>query len=77
MVTRRQKSSVVGLIFVTEIIDNWRAVKSIMSATKTRVHRASAHAYPRRKHDLCTFQIGWENVKKTHFNSIFNMGPHF
>ena len=33
MVTRRQNSasSVVGLIFVTEMIDNWWTVKSIMS----------------------------------------------
>ena len=48
MVTRPKNnaSSVVGLIFVTEIIDNWRAAKSIMSGTKTRGHRASAHACP-------------------------------
>ena len=46
--TRRQNSasSVVGLIFVTEMIDNWRAVKAIMPEKKTRGHRASAHAYP-------------------------------
>ena len=37
MVTRRQNSasSVVGLIYVTDMMDNWRAIKSIMSERKT------------------------------------------
>ena len=51
MVSRHQNSasSVVGLIFITNMIDNWRAVKSIMSATKTRGHRTSTHTNPQTK----------------------------
>ena len=49
MITQLQNSAslVVGLIFVTEMIDNWHAVKSIMSATKSRGYCASAHAVDR------------------------------
>ena len=39
MVTRRtdSASSVVGLIYVTDMIDSWWVVQSIMSKTKTMV----------------------------------------
>ena len=41
MVTRNSASLVVRLIFVADMIDNWLAVKFIMSEMKTRGHRAS------------------------------------
>ena len=79
MATWRQNSAslVVGLIFITEMIDNWQAVKSIMSATKTRGHRASAHACPQTIKWLKTYYAPSRSGGKNPFNSILNMGPCF
>ena len=72
MVTQHQNcaSSMVRLIFVTEIIDNWWAIKSIMSTTKTRGHRASAHAYCENM-IYSPSRLGGKMSKKT-FNSILS-----
>ena len=79
MVTRSQNSanSVVGLIFVTDMIDDWRAVKSIMSETKTKCHRASAHGCLQTTKWLKTFDAPSRSSWKNPFNSILNMGPRF
>ena len=65
MVTQRQNStsSVVGLICVTDMIDSWRALKSIVSVKKTMVSlEVTAQVLilvQRLQNLLCTFQIVW------------------
>ena len=86
MVTQRQNSasSVVGLIFVTEIIDNWRAVKSIMPEMNATGHCASAYACPQTIKRLKTYLYAPSRsggkILKTHLTlslKLLNMGPHF
>ena len=70
----------VGLVFVTDMIDSWRAVQLLMYEMKTMVSLeviTQAHNVHRR-------QNGWKPimhlpdwVENNQFISIFNMGPHF
>ena len=74
---KNSASLVVGLIFVTEMIDNWRAVNQSCLQRRLDV-TAQAHMLTHdAKMNYAPSRLGGKNVKISIFNSILNMGPRF